>query len=69
LSADKKLMLLTKGDLFEQQNKITRSGLSDFFKYVEIVNEKDEHTYSAILQKYNLSPKNFLMGNISKNMW
>ncbi len=68
LSSDIKLMLLTKGDLFEQQSKIARSGLSDYFQYVEIVSEKDEYTYSAILQKYGLSPKNFMMvGNSLKS--
>ncbi len=68
LSSDYNLMLLTKGDLFEQQSKIARSGLSDYFQYIEIVNEKDEHTYSGILQKYDISPKSFLMvGNSLKS--
>ncbi|MCP4345413.1 MAG: HAD family hydrolase [Desulfobacterales bacterium] len=61
LSSDNSLMILTKGDLFEQKSKILRSGLLDYFKYIEIVSEKDEQTYSEILEKYNIEPENFLM--------
>jgi putative hydrolase of the HAD superfamily len=68
LSSKFQLMLLTKGDLFEQQSKIDRSGLSDYFCYVEIVSKKNERTYSEILQKYDILPKNFLMiGNSLKS--
>lgn len=62
------LMLLTKGELFEQENKIVRSGLSEYFRYIEIVGEKNKQTYYDIVQKYNISPKNFLMiGNSIKS--
>ena len=55
------LLLITKGDLFEQETKIARSGLSKYFKYIEIVSEKDESTYSSILKRHNIDPKLFLM--------
>ena len=35
------LLLIIKGDLFEQETKIDRSGLSKYFKYIEIVSGKD----------------------------
>ena len=35
-----RLLLLTKGDLFDQESKVARSGLGDFFDHVEIVSEK-----------------------------
>lgn len=63
-----KLMLITKGDLFDQESKIARSGLSEFFKYVEIVSEKDEAAYSKILKKYHIECDKFLMvGNSLKS--
>src|ERR1043165_2799101 len=40
LSANYKLMLLTKGDLFDQESKLARSGLGEYFAAVEIVSEK-----------------------------
>ena len=55
------LLLITKGDLFEQEKKINRSGLSKYFKYIEIVSEKDEFTYSSILKNHDIDPKEFLM--------
>lgn len=61
LASDYRLMLITKGDISEQKSKIYRSGLSDCFRYIEIVNEKDEQTYSEILKRYDVAPENFLM--------
>jgi putative hydrolase of the HAD superfamily len=62
------LMLITKGDLFEQDNKIARSGLKQFFKYVEVVSEKNKDSYDGILQRYSIPPGRFLMvGNSSRS--
>ncbi len=62
------LMLITKGDLFDQETKIARSGLADCFKHVEIVSEKTTEVYRAILKKYRFDPKRFLMvGNSLKS--
>ena len=56
------LMLITKGDLFDQESKIARSGLAEqTFTRVEIVSEKDENTYQRILERYELEPAEFLM--------
>lgn len=55
------LMLITKGDTFEQDAKITRSGLRDYFRYIEIVADKTQQTYAAIMSKYGFDPKRFLM--------
>jgi putative hydrolase of the HAD superfamily len=55
------LMLITKGDLFDQESKIARSGLADRFVYVEIVSEKDEHTYADILERRGVAPATFMM--------
>ncbi len=55
------LMLITKGDLFEQESKIARSGIAERFQYIEVVSEKNPETYDGILQKYDIAPSRFLM--------
>lgn len=62
------LMLLTKGDLLDQQMKIARSNLSEHFKYIEIVSDKRKANYEQLLAKYAVSPDKFLMiGNSIKS--
>jgi putative hydrolase of the HAD superfamily len=63
-----RLMLITKGDLFDQESKIARSGLGDYFSQVEIVSEKNTHVYRAIIAKHGLDPRRLLMvGNSIKS--
>ncbi len=62
------LMLITKGDLFDQETKLVKSGLGGHFSRVEIVSEKDEATYAAILERHGLAPDAFAMvGNSVKS--
>ncbi len=61
LSQSYDLMIITKGDLFEQENKIIRSGLNSFFKYMEVLSEKTAQSYSDVLDKYDIQPSGFLM--------
>src|ERR1700761_9141015 len=42
------LVLITKGDLFDQERKLAQSGLGDFFDAVEIVSDKTRSTYQRI---------------------
>ena len=56
-----RLMVITKGDLFDQESKVARSGLADLFDAVEIVSEKDEATYRAILDQHGIAPADFVM--------
>ena len=58
---DHELWLVTKGDLFDQESKIARSGLGDFFTRVEIVAEKDEPTYRRLLDRHGVPPDEFVM--------
>ncbi|MBN1877762.1 MAG: HAD family hydrolase [Anaerolineae bacterium] len=68
LSKSHALMLITKGDLLDQQRKLDRSGLSDYFSHVEIVSEKAEATYQTLLAHYKLEASRFLMvGNSLKS--
>jgi len=61
LSADYPLMLITKGDLLDQQRKLARSGLKPCFHYVEIVTDKTPESYAGLLARYHIDPIRFLM--------
>ena len=68
LSEHYMLIMITKGDLLDQQRKVEKSGLLKYFSSTEIVSEKDEQTYLEILHKNNVFPKDFLMvGNSLKS--
>jgi putative hydrolase of the HAD superfamily len=61
LSANYDLLLITKGDTFEQERKIQRTGLAGYFQHIEIVAEKSATVYRGILRKYAVDPTRFLM--------
>ncbi len=68
VASNYELMMITKGDLFDQEGKIARSGLGDYFSRIEIVREKDKSVYEAIAHRYNIAPERFLMvGNSLKS--
>jgi putative hydrolase of the HAD superfamily len=52
LAADHRLVLITKGDLLDQENKLARSGLGDFFADVEIVTDKTAATYRRTFARH-----------------
>ena len=56
-----RLMVITKGDLFDQEAKIAKSGLGEQFCAIEIVSEKNLKTYERIIKKYEIHPHRFLM--------
>ncbi len=55
------LMIITKGDIFDQERKIERSGLQSHFKHIEIVSQKTPESYAALLEHYQIAPCRFLM--------
>jgi putative hydrolase of the HAD superfamily len=55
------LILVTKGDLLDQQSKLARSGLAHHFKGIEIVSEKDPATYTRVIARYGVEPRRFVM--------
>jgi putative hydrolase of the HAD superfamily len=61
LAAEYPLMIITKGDLLDQERKINKSGLRDYFNQVEIVSHKSRQGYEEILQRHQLEPERFLM--------
>jgi putative hydrolase of the HAD superfamily len=58
---DRQLILITKGDVLDQESKVKRSGLAGYFKHVEVVVDKTPEHYADILRKYNIAPECFLM--------
>jgi putative hydrolase of the HAD superfamily len=71
LATNYRLMLITKGDLLDQENKITRSSLGSHFSYVEVVSQKTRETYARILKRYSIAPERFWMiGNsLKSDIW
>ena len=61
LSESYPLMLITKGDLLDQEAKIARSGLANYFKYIEIVSDKTRASYAEILARHGIEPQRFIM--------
>lgn len=68
LAASHRLVLITKGDLRDQERKVAKSGLSAYFSAVEIVSEKNPSTYQHLLRRHDIHPVDFLMvGNSIKS--
>ncbi|WP_337266198.1 HAD family hydrolase [Oryzifoliimicrobium ureilyticus] len=62
------LVLITKGDLFDQERKLAQSGLGDFFHAVEIVSDKTAVTYRRAFSKNGEGPERAAMvGNSLKS--
>ena len=61
LATEYDLMLITKGDLYEQESKIARSGLARHFRHVEVVADKTRDRYQALLARHQIEPAQFLM--------
>ncbi|HKZ52161.1 MAG TPA: HAD family hydrolase [Candidatus Acidoferrales bacterium] len=50
------LLMFTKGDAEEQASKVEASGLGDYFALREIVPEKNEEAYRALVERTRLNP-------------
>lgn len=51
-----RLLVITKGDLRDQQSKLDRSGLAGHFHHVEIVAEKNPGVFAALLRRHAIAP-------------
>lgn len=68
LSERFRLVLITKGDLFDQERKVAESGLGELFNAVEIVSEKTSQTYLDLLDRHGTGPREAVMvGNSLKS--
>ncbi|WP_138465008.1 HAD family hydrolase [Poseidonocella sp. HB161398] len=60
-AASHKVLLITKGDLLDQERKLAQSGLGDLFDGVEIVSEKSPETYRAVFARHGSDAAGVLM--------
>lgn len=68
LSKDYKLIVATKGDLLDQERKLEKSGLIDYFHHIEVLSEKHDENYAKLLKHLEIKPSEFLMvGNSLKS--
>ncbi len=63
-----RLIVLTKGDLLDQERKLSKSNLSTYFHHVEVLSDKKERNYKDLLDHLEISTNEFLMiGNSLKS--
>ena len=68
LSEKYRLVLVTKGDLLDQERKLAASGLGELFGGVEIVSEKTAATYRTVFARHGTGPQEAVMvGNSLKS--
>src|SRR5690606_25721059 len=68
LSQKYRLILATKGDLLDQERKLEKSGLLQYFHHIEVLSDKKEANYSKLLNHLDINPSQFLMvGNSLKS--
>jgi putative hydrolase of the HAD superfamily len=64
----RRMILITKGDLIDQERKIAASGLADRFEAVEILADKTPESYARVLLRADVAAQDFLMaGNSMKS--
>lgn len=68
LAGKYRIILITKGDLFDQERKLAQSGLGDFFDAVEIVSDKKPAVYERVFTRHADGPARAMMiGNSLKS--
>ncbi|RKR08079.1 putative hydrolase of the HAD superfamily [Maribacter vaceletii] len=68
LQSKYRLIVLTKGDLLDQERKVERSGLEKYFHHVEVLSDKKEKNYQNLLEHLEIKESEFLMiGNSLKS--
>ena len=64
----KTLIVATKGDLLDQERKLAKSNIAQFFHHIEIMSDKKESDYRKLLAHLDIQPEDFLMiGNSLKS--
>jgi putative hydrolase of the HAD superfamily len=68
LQPNYKLILATKGDLLDQERKLKKSGLINYFHHIEIMSDKHENNYRKLVNRLEIEPHDFVMiGNSIKS--
>jgi len=61
LAGNYRLVMITKGDLFDQKRKLAQSGLGEMFDAIEIVSDKSPDTYARIFSRHGTGPGEAMM--------
>ncbi|MDG1946979.1 MAG: haloacid dehalogenase, partial [Amylibacter sp.] len=61
------LVLITKGDLIDQERKVNLSNVGRWFKNIEIVSEKHSRTYKNIFSRFGRMDESVMIGNSIKS--
>ena len=62
------VLLITKGDLLDQERKLAQSGLGDLFHGVEIVSDKTVAAYTSIFMRHGgRADRSLMVGNSLKS--
>ena len=68
LAPNYRLVLATKGDLLDQERKLKKSGLLNYFHHIEVMSHKKEANYQALLNHLDIEARHFMMiGNSLKS--
>jgi putative hydrolase of the HAD superfamily len=68
LAGKYRIILITKGDLFDQERKLAQSGLGDFFDAVEIVSDKKPAIYERVFARHaDGAARAMMVGNSLKS--
>ena len=63
-----RLIVATKGDLLDQERKLEKSNLLQYFHHVEVMSDKKEKDYLKLVKHLDIVPSQFLMiGNSLKS--
>jgi putative hydrolase of the HAD superfamily len=63
-----RLILVTKGDTVEQNDKLVRSGLRDYFSGVEVLADKNQGAYREVAVRHNCELNStWMIGNSPKS--
>jgi putative hydrolase of the HAD superfamily len=64
LKPSHRLLVVTRGDLIDQERKLAASGLIDFFTEIEIVSDKTRPVYERIFSRHGDGPaRSMMIGN------
>ncbi len=63
-----KIVVATKGDLLDQETKLKKSGLENYFHHIEVMSDKKESDYLKLIRHLDIKPNEFIMvGNSLKS--